>query len=115
MKLLFLSSLIVAPLILAGCDNSVQNQNEQFQTFIFQNKATNQYVYTSNKGYRDLVEVANIKPQSKNYELIQQRIEYSIQTNRPVCFRYQSASAIDIIDLCEEKSDVIPIVKNNGV
>ena len=115
MKLFLIPSLILAStMILSGCQQDTQQNNEQYQTFIYQNRATNSYLYTSDRGYQDIVQVARIVPQSKYYTLIQKQIEYSIQTNTPVCLRYQSALATKITGVCNNQN-VSSIMKNTEV
>ena len=112
MKLFLIPSLILAStMILSGCQQDTQQNNEQYQTFIYQNRATNSYLYTSDRGYKDIVEVARITPQSKYYTLIQKQIDYSIQTNIPVCLRYESALATKITGVCNNQN-VSSIMKN---
>lgn len=112
MKLFLIPSLILATaLSLSGCEQDTQLPNEQYQTFIYQNRDANAYLYTSPRGYADIVEVARIAPQSKYYTLIQKNIEYSIQTNTPVCLRYQSNQATKITGVCNNPS-VASVMKN---
>lgn len=112
MKLFLIPSLILATaLSLSGCEQDTQLPNEQYQTFIYQNRDANAYLYTSPRGYRDIVQVARIAPQSKYYLLIQKNIAYSIQTNTPVCLRYQSNEATKIIGVCNSQN-VSSVMKN---
>lgn len=104
MKLFLLPSLILlGAMTLSGCQQDVQEINEQYQLFAYQNQAANSYIYTSRNGYRNLVEVAEIAPHSKYYIPIQAAISYSIQNQKPVCLRYRSSSALTIIGLCNPK------------
>lgn len=99
--------LLAASILLTGCASDTNLNNEQYQLFVYQNPAANQYVYTDRKG----VSVAHIAPQSKYYQLIQKTIDYSIRTGTPVCLRYGSSYATKILNVCS-KEDAQSILKN---